>query len=171
MNSRQERVLIIGVVLILFSACTAPLYEIKETPIETGTEQSISLAQIETAIITAGEGIGWKMKTSKPGEVTGTYRESKYTAAVKIPFSSENYSIFYKSSKNLKYNGAEIHRRYNTLVQNLSTAIGREVTKITGQEQPLIEGPTTVGSLMDWLRSEESGDQEKAAAASSTKED
>ena len=161
----------IGVVLILFSACVAPLYEITETPIETGTEESISLSQIETAIITAGEGIGWKMKASKPGEITGTYKESKFTAAVKIPFSSQTYSIFYKSSKNLKYDGAKIHRKYNELVQNLSTAIGREVTKITGQEQPVIEGPTTVGSLMDWLRSEESGDQEKAAAASSVKED
>ena len=172
MNSRWERGLIIGVVLILFSACTAPLYEISETPIETGTEQALSPAQVETAIIAAGEGIGWKMKANKPGEITGTFQSSRFTAAVKIPFSSQNYSIFYKSSKNLKYDGAKIHRKYNELVQNLSTAIGREVTKTTGQEQPQIEeAPTTIGSLMDWLRSEESGDEEKAAADSSTKKD
>ena len=162
MNSRWERVLMIGVVLILFSACVAPLYEISDTPIETGTEEGLTLAQVETAIKTAGEGIGWKMKTVKPGEITGTFRSSRYTAAVRIPYSPQNYSIFYKSSKNLKYDGAKIHKKYNELVQNLSTAIGREVTKTTGQEQPQVEeAPTTIGSLMDWLRSEDSGDEGK----------
>ena len=164
MNCVWERALIIGVVLILFSACTAPLYEISETPIETGTEQGLTLAQVETAIKTAGEGIGWKMKTVKPGELTGTFKSSRYTASVRIPYSPQNYSIFYKGSQNLKYDGAKIHKKYNELVQNLSTAIGREMNKTTGHEQPQIEeAPTTIGSLMDWLRSEESSDEKKSA--------
>ena len=165
MNSRWERALLIGVVLILFNACTAPLYEISETPIETGTEQGLTLAQVETAIKTAGEGIGWKMKSVKPGEITGTFKSSRYTASVRIPYSPQNYSIFYKGSQNLKYDGAKIHKKYNELVQNLSTAIGREMNKTTGHEQPQIkEAPTTIGSLMDWLRSEDSAEEKNVAA-------
>ena len=156
-----------GFLVVLFIGCTAPLLEITDNPIKAGDEQSVSMDQVREAIMQAGEGLGWKMQATQPGEIIGTYQWKRHSAIVKIPYSTQHYSIFYKSSQNLRYNGAKIHKRYNILVENLSTAIGRELTKATGQEQPPPEEPTTMGSLKDWLRDTESEDEESEGGAPS----
>lgn len=160
--------LLSGFLVILFVGCTAPLFEVTDNEIEAGDEQEITQDQVKEAIMEAGKGIGWKMKDTEPGEIIGTYQSRKYSASVKIPYSPKEYSIFYKSSHGLRYNGVKIHKRYNELVKNLSAAIGRELAKTTGQAQPQTEEPTTMGGLMDWLSGEGSDDEEEEAAAASS---
>lgn len=44
-------------------------------------------------------------------------------AQVDIPYNAKAYSIQYKNSANLKYDGVSIHSNYNGWVQNLDRAI------------------------------------------------
>ena len=89
-----------------------------------------------------------------------------------IPYTKQNYGIHYKSSTNLKYDGNKIHKKYNTFVNNLDVAIRRELSKMTKVTQPQrAEEPTTMGGLMNWIRSVGGSDEPKdKPAADSPKE-
>lgn len=159
-------------VLVLVTGCTAPLFEITDNKIETGTEAPVTSEQVKIAILDAGKGLNMKMVAAKPGEIQGTYQGGSYTAVVAIPYTKQTYGIHYKSSTNLKYDGNKIHKKYNTFVNNLDVAIRRELSKITKVTQPQrAEEPTTMGGLMNWIRSVGGSDEPKdKPAADSPKE-
>lgn len=156
-----------GLVLVaIMAGCTAPLYEITDNKIETGAEAPVTAEQVKNAILDAGKGLNMKMVPTKPGELQGSYQGGNYTAVVAIPYTKDSYGIHYKSSTNLKYDGNKIHKKYNTFVTNLDTAIRRELSKITKVTQiQKIEEPTTMGGLMNWVRSVGGSDDSKEKAA------
>ena len=163
--SKKGAYLGIGLALLL-GACSSPLFEIRDNPIETGTEGPVTMDQVGSAIMEAGKGLGWKMSTTKKGEIGGTYSNSKQSATVAIPYSTKNYSILYKNSSNFKYDGTKIHKRYNDLVNGLDAAIRRELSKVTKVAQPVKqEEPTTMRSLTNWLKNVGSDEPEKAKPA------
>ncbi|HSQ09971.1 MAG TPA: hypothetical protein VLN25_05070 [Burkholderiaceae bacterium] len=86
------------------------------------------MAAVESAILRAGNGLGWQMKVEKPGLIVGTLSLRTHTAVVEIPFSTTTYSILYRSSVNLEQQGDMIHKNYNGWVQNLDQAIRRQLT-------------------------------------------
>jgi hypothetical protein len=49
---------------------------------------------------------------------------------VDIPYSAKSYSITYKSSSNLNYDGTTIHSNYNGWVQNLHKAINTQLNTL-----------------------------------------
>lgn len=154
------------VVVVLMAGCTAPLFEITDNRIETGTEAPVTSEQVKTAIMDAGKGLNMKMVATKPGEIQGTYQTGNATAVVAIPYTKQSYGIHYKSSQNLKYDGSKINKKYNTFVTNLDTAIRRELSKITKVTQTQkAEEPTTMGGLMNWVRSIGGSDDSKAKPA------
>lgn len=154
------------VVVALVTGCTAPLFEITDNRIETGTEAPVTSEQVKTAIMDAGKGLNMKMVVTKPGEIQGTYQTGNATAVVAIPYTKQSYGIHYKSSQNLKYDGSKINKKYNTFVTNLDTAIRRELSKITKVTQTQkAEEPTTMGGLMNWVRSIGGSDDSKAKPA------
>ena len=129
--SKRMAHMVKGLFLVLVMAgCTAPLFEITDNKIETGTEAPVTSEQVKTAILDAGKGLNMKMVATKPGEIQGTYQSGSYTAVVSIPYTKQNYGIHYKSSQNLKYDGNKIHKKYNTFVNNLDVAIRRELSTL-----------------------------------------
>ena len=80
-------------------------------------------SQIVQAIIRAGSSLGWTMQKDAPGHIIGTLNIRTHIAIVDITYNSDSYSITYKDSTNLDYNGTTIHRSYNTWVNNLNNAI------------------------------------------------
>ena len=54
---------------------------------------------------------------------------SRHFAEVEIPYTGDTYSIIYKDSRELDYNGKKqrIHRNYNKWVLNLSDSIQRRL--------------------------------------------
>lgn len=94
------------------------------------TAQQLSLSQYETAIIRAGAERGWVFRRVGPGHLEGTIDvRNKHSATVDIFFDTQEFSIVYKDSDNLKYDAAArtIHRNYNSWVSNLERDIRREV--------------------------------------------
>jgi len=81
------------------------------------------MEDVKNAILRAGAGLSWAMRENKPGYITGTLTLREHFAVVDIKYDTQKYSILYKDSKNLKYDGTNIHNNYNGWVQRLNQAI------------------------------------------------
>ncbi len=92
------------------------------------TENKPSIELIKKAIIVAGSGLGWRIKSQSPGHLIGTLNLREHTAIVDIKYTTENFSITYNSSTNLSYDGTNIHSNYNGWIQNLEKAINVQVS-------------------------------------------
>lgn len=129
--NRSRSLKILGIafasVLLVAGCRTAPIYNVKDAPVNVPAGQQATLASVEQAIVRAGNGLGWQMKVEKPGLVTGTLNLRTHTAVVDIPFTATSYSILYRSSVNLNQQGDQIHSNYNGWVQNLDQAIRRQL--------------------------------------------
>jgi len=136
---RQHSWIPIGGVILclaLSPACrTTAALELSNVSINTQSGNPLSLQQVENGIRHAGVKLGWTMKSTNPGEITGTFAWRKHSATVFIPYSSMNYSIRYKHSQGLKYKDEgdkkTIHQRYNELVKALNTAIEQDCSTLT----------------------------------------
>lgn len=105
----------------LIGCVTQPVYNVENSPINASS--SVSSAKIKKAIISAGAERGWAMKETKPGHIVGTLFARKHKAVVDITYNTKSYSITYKDSVALKYDGSSIHKRYNGWIQNLDRQI------------------------------------------------
>ena len=85
---------------------------------------------MQKAIVRAGAGLGWQMKVAEPGLIVGTLRLRSHMAVVDIKYDTKAYSITYKDSSNLDYDGANIHKNYNGWVQNLDNAIRVQIANL-----------------------------------------
>jgi hypothetical protein len=116
--------LVIPMVLLLVGCRTADLYNVQNAP---GASKAVSMADVETAIRRAGHGLGWQITPQGPGRAEGTLALREHRAVVDITYDTKSYSIKYKDSSNLQYDGKTIHSNYNGWIQNLDKAINREL--------------------------------------------
>jgi hypothetical protein len=130
MQLRSLGIAFLVMTTLLFAGCrTSPVYNISNTPV-TVSDGSPTESQIAKAIITAGNSLGWSIKKEAPGKMIGTLHLRKHIAVVDISYSRDNYSITYKDSTNLKYNGTVIHSNYNGWIENLDNAIKVQLNNI-----------------------------------------
>ena len=118
------------VVMVVMSGCLAPLKNVTDSAITTGSEKSASIQELGEAVIRAGGALGWRMQRIKPGHIVGTLFLKNLMAAVDITFNEDVYSIRYKNSSNLKYDGAEINPDYNEWIKKLDDSINREFSML-----------------------------------------
>lgn len=115
-------VITVTAALIFLAGCrAAPVYNIDNAPIDVSSKHSSK--DVKKAIISAGKSLGWKMKAKKKGHIVATLFLRKFVAIVDIKYNTKSYSITYKDSKNLKYDGANIHKNYNGWIRNLDNRI------------------------------------------------
>ena len=113
--------LVLPIVLLLLVGCrAADLYNVRNAP---GASKAVSMADVETAIRRAGHGLGWQITPQGPGKAEGVLVLRDHRAVVDITYDTKTYSITYKDSANLQYDGKTIHSNYNGWVQNLDKAI------------------------------------------------
>jgi len=128
----QVKIIFFSAVLLLalgLAGCrSAPVHNVENAPVVVGDQAS--LADVKQAILVAGAGLGWQMKESEPGVITGTLYLRKHMAKVKIPYSKTEYSIQYQDSYELGYDGTNIHSNYNGWIQNLDRAIRASLSVI-----------------------------------------
>lgn len=130
LSLRLALILFLGLFAATIAGCrTAPVKDIQRTPVPA---QGASLKEVGKAIKVAGAGLGWVMKESSPGLMTGTLHLRDHMAQVEIPYSRSSYSIRYKDSSNLKYNATDktIHSNYVGWIQNLNNAIRVQLSMI-----------------------------------------
>ena len=117
------------VVVIISTGCrTSPILNVPNQEIVTPNNK-VTKNDIYKAIARAGASLGWNMQKKSDGIILGTLNLRDHQAIVVIKYTRKNYSIMYKSSKNLKYNAEEqtIHSNYNGWIENLEKAITAQV--------------------------------------------
>lgn len=112
--------------LVFLAGCKSnPVYNVDNTPIDVSAKHSSK--QIKKAIISAGSSLGWKMKAKKKGHIVATLFQRRHVAIVDIHYNKKSYSITYKDSKNLQYDGKSIHKFYNKWIRNLDRRIQQHI--------------------------------------------
>jgi hypothetical protein len=101
---------------------SAPVQDVVDAPVTTST-QKYTQDDVRRAILDAGARLGWQMKDVENGHMLGTLMLRSHMAQVDILYTKQNYTIKYKNSTNLDYDGQNIHSNYNGWVQNLDKAI------------------------------------------------
>ena len=108
--------------LFLLGGCrTSPILNIDDATISVGGKYTEN--DVKKAIIRAGTSLGWQMKEKEPGRILGTLYLRSHVAIIDIMYDKAKYSIKYKDSKNLNYDGANIHSNYNGWIERLNQNI------------------------------------------------
>ena len=118
-----------GVLLAAGCRTPTPVYNVTNAPVA-ASKANPSADDVGKAIQRAGATLGWQMKQVKPGNMIGTLVLRKHMAVVDINYSASSYSINYKDSTELNYDGQNIHPNYNGWVQNLDKAIKAQLTNM-----------------------------------------
>jgi len=108
---------------------SVPVYNVTNTPVA-ASKPNPSLDEVGKAIQRAGVQLGWEMKEMKPGYIVGTLNIRKHLAVVDVNYSTRSYSITYKDSTELQYDGKSIHQNYNGWVQNLDKGIRAQLSAL-----------------------------------------
>ncbi len=125
------------VVLLILSASLlscrkAYVRDIPENTIPTTYDKSLTVEEIEAAIIMGGNEAGWNMRKQEPGLIVGVIQVRQHEAEVGIRYTATTWSITYRNSSNLKYNGEKIHVNYNKWVSRLADAIRKQFGEALG---------------------------------------
>ncbi|MDR1615337.1 MAG: hypothetical protein LBS26_07225 [Campylobacteraceae bacterium] len=111
---------------LFYAGCSAtqqPLYNVQSASVQSFDGKKLTQAQVEKAILQAGSQRGWQMKKVKNGVISATLYARQHMALVEIKYSASSYNITYKNSENLNYDGANIHKNYNSWIRNLDNSI------------------------------------------------
>jgi hypothetical protein len=120
------RILIPAMALLVVGCRIAPVYDVNQAPIT--ASRAVSMSEVEQTIRQAGAGLGWQMVPKGPGNIEGTLILRDHRAVVDIKYDTKSYSIKYKDSSNLQYDGTQIHSNYNGWVQRLDNTIRARLT-------------------------------------------
>ena len=112
-----------------------PIVDYKDVTVASSSGKPLTAEQVREAIAVGGRKLGWDMGATADGGLVGTLNvRNKHIISVEIKVAPERYSVFYRSSSNMKYRvdgaGAVIHPAYNQWVQNLVTMIDSELRKL-----------------------------------------
>lgn len=124
----MKKIILVGFVLV-WGALTVQCRGL--LPVQNIEHQALpihDLQKIEQAIIAGGMSAkGWQVSKEKDGLFIGTFTLKTHQATVEILYNSDEYSILYKDSKNLRYDEKKnlIHPRYNKMVANLAQSINK----------------------------------------------
>ncbi len=121
---------IVALVALTMAGCrSSAVYTVADAPIITSA-RSYTIKDVRNAILQAGASLGWQMDDVRPGLLIATLNVRDHMAQVEIPYDRHTYSILYRDSVNLGYNGSSIHSNYTGWVQRLSAAINSRLSML-----------------------------------------
>lgn len=117
---------------VIFMGCgnTAPIMNVDGAPVTTASGKKAKLAQVKKAILLAGASKGWQMREIKPGLIEATVHRSNLMAKVTISYTASSYNINYKDSTNMRYDGTNVHKRYNHWIRLLNDQIRNQLINL-----------------------------------------
>ena len=128
-NLKSAAIVASALALLVFGCATQPVYNVTNAPVE-ASKPNPTLDEVGKAIQRAGAALGWQMKETKPGQMLGTLNLRRHVAVVDIDYSVKSYSIKYKDSTELNYDGTNIHKNYNGWIQNLDKGIRAQLSNL-----------------------------------------
>jgi hypothetical protein len=136
----MKKILSFIILAVVITGCssTKPILNLQNEPVSEDVSISdVTQIEVQEVILAAGAKLGWTGEVIEPGLIDATLQLRTHEAVVEIAYSDKQYSINYKSSKNLKYKDGNIHKNYNRWVANLSKTIKEQViyrASLTGDE-------------------------------------
>jgi len=116
--------IVLVLLLVGLASCrSGPVANIVGVPVAPQINQNITIADVEKAMIRAGVSLGWAMIPESPGHLVGTLILRTHRVVVDVTFDTQSYSIMYKDSYDMDYDGVNIHSNYNSWVGNLKKSI------------------------------------------------
>ncbi|MDH5190251.1 MAG: hypothetical protein OEW89_03265 [Gammaproteobacteria bacterium] len=123
MNKKLTGLILVLLTTLFITGCVKPIHNVHDSAVMTVRDVSMSKDQVKRAIIKAGVHRGWKMREVKSGHIIATLDRSNYMAQIDIKYTEKKYSLTYKNSRGLNYDGTNIHRNYNNWIIYLDRAI------------------------------------------------
>lgn len=117
-----------GVFLSVSCGSSNPILNYQEVP-TAGNSGTANLNNVQRAILTACARNGWQPKVAGNGHIAATKYLSGRIAVVDIHFSAETYSIAYRDSSNMGYDGTSINPLYNDWVESLNQEIRTKLSR------------------------------------------
>lgn len=114
-------VALIGGLLIVASCRSAPIYDVIQARFT--TQRDVSMAELGKLIRMTAAERGWTAKRIGRGRIEARISARNHLAVVRIAFTRQHFSVTYKDSRNLNYDGSSIHAKYNSWVRNLANDI------------------------------------------------
>ena len=129
----SKMVLLVSSLMLVFlvTGCVRlqPVYNVNNPSVVSGSGSGLSAERVKDAILLGAQAKGWIAEEDGYGHIIATIYVRDHVAAVDITYGENSYSISYKDSKNLLYNGAMIHRNYNKWVKLLANQINKELAR------------------------------------------
>lgn len=108
--------------LVCCSSRTEPVYNVANALVPT-IQDRLSDEQVRGAIVKALVDNGWTIRQDAPGSIDAEISFRAHTADITVNYSLTSYSIIYRNSDNLLYDGSSIHRNYNGRIRQLEADI------------------------------------------------
>jgi hypothetical protein len=115
--------------LIAGCALLVPVHNVESQPVST-SKPSVTLDEVGNAIVRAGATLNFQMQKAGPGVITATYSPRGTSATMEVKYDTRQYSIAYKDSRGLDYDGRQIHRIYNGWVENFDKRIREQLSAL-----------------------------------------
>jgi len=138
------------IVLLFASACfdKAKVLDVHGAPVRVPSHVAASNQVTRAAILRALQERTWTVQAETPNTIVATVSAGGQSATASIAYDDLTYSIEHvESSPGLKYDGREIHRRYNTWIENLRKTIDKQLLHATsattsgGEGEPITHEP------------------------------
>ena len=128
MKFNKFLVLIVVSVLLIAGCRSNPVQNYDNAMVGmTASGKELSLADVKKAIIAGGAMRGWAFEEVGDSHLVGTLMVRKHVAVIDVTYDTKSYSIKYKDSQNLNYDGSNIHSNYNSWVMNLKQSIDTQL--------------------------------------------
>ena len=127
---RGTRLAPLAMAVLLLAACTRPIIHIENVGLSIPGSVDVTMQKVETAIFKGAGDQGWSIQQREPGRLEAEIRGRRQKAVVWITHDTNSFSIIYKDSRNLDYDGTLIKRSYNSLILKLRKSILRQTVRI-----------------------------------------
>lgn len=124
MNGKTTSGALLLFVSLTLACKTAPVHDVNQSNVPPG----FSIAEVGEIIESAAWRRGWSVVRQDPGHmVASIFVRGRHGASVDIMFDEAAFSIRYRDSENLRYDGKRIHRNYNGWIVRLEKTIRKDL--------------------------------------------
>lgn len=121
MRITRIAVLLVAVLVSVGCARVQPVYNVPDTAVDVSSDNGAE--EIRKAILAGAQAKGWRVEEVGPGHMIARVAVRTHTATVDIYYDNDSYSIQYRDSSDLMYDGSNIHRNYNKWIIYLDEQI------------------------------------------------
>jgi hypothetical protein len=119
--------------LVACGANLSPVLNIERAPVAPAAAGPHVLQVVHDAIVRALISRTWVVASDEPQSLTASVTRGGHSATVHIVYGSDAYSIHHvQSSPGLKFDGVNIHKRYNQWIDRLRVSIDAELKAVSG---------------------------------------